>query len=114
MSRKTVEKSYTIDKEEKTVYFREQTGADTRKLLQGQMADLDEAGKVKTRIDFGSEYDRNLLRVQLTLCTDSSGETRTYQNANQVLNLPQSDLGHLIRLALEAEKAFAERAGNGS
>lgn len=112
MSRLTVRKSFELRGEEHEVFFREMSVADTQKLLRGQRAAVGDDGKLRAELDYGAEYDRSLLQVQLSMCTDDTGKERKYSNIQQLQNLPQALVAQYIKYAKEAEKEFADTSGN--
>lgn len=105
MQRETIKKTFTLRGVEHEVYFREMSVLQTQKLLRGQRMTLDADGKAKAEVDYGAEYDRSLLQVQLTL-TDADGR-QVYDNVQQLQNLPQAYVAQLIKAAKEAERHFA-------
>lgn len=105
MQREIIKKTFTLRGVEHEVFFREMSVSQTQRLLRGQKMLLDADGKAKTEVDYGVEYDRSLLQVQLTL-VDESGK-QVYENQQQMQNLPQPYVAQLIKAAKEAEKHFA-------
>jgi len=110
MARLTTKKTFTHRGDEYVVYFREMNVVDTQKLLKGQRAAVGEDGKLRAELDYGQEYERSLLQVQLTLC-DEEGKL-AYANTSQLQNVPTTIVAHYIRLSKEAEKEFADTTGN--
>lgn len=105
IQRETVKRTFTLRGVEHEVFFKEMSVLQTQKLLRGQKMTLDADGKAKAEVDYGAEYDRNLLQVQLTL-VDADGK-QVYENQQQLQNLPQTYVAQLIKAAKEAEKHFA-------
>ena len=95
---------------EEPVFFREMTVADTMKLIRNTKATVGEDGKARQEIDFAAEYERSLTQLQLTL-VDESGK-RVYQTLQAIQNEPSARVAELLKLCKEAEKEFADSAGN--
>lgn len=106
----TIEKTLRFRGKEESVYFREMTVADTQKLIRNTKATVGEDGKARQEIDFGAEYDRGLLQLHLTL-VDAAGK-KVFPSVQAIQNEPSARVGELLKLCKEAEKEFADTAGN--
>lgn len=109
----TIEKTLKFRGKEESVWFREMTVGDTQKLIRNTKATVGEDGKARQEVDFGSEYERGLLQLSLTLVDGPESNKKVYSGVVALQNESSARVGELLKLCKEAEKEFADSVGNG-